>query len=108
MNGALSCAGKVRVRISSPDPFAGLRGHAYIQTRGLTAKVGPMRQYPAGVECPCTPCARERLLPAILAICASHERRRIVDLPQPLWNDLSDDTLLALLDTTHSFDRIRT
>ena len=31
--------GPARVRASSPDPYAGLRGHAYIAARGLNKPV---------------------------------------------------------------------
>jgi hypothetical protein len=27
---------KVRVRVSAPDPYAGLQGHEYIKARGLS------------------------------------------------------------------------
>lgn len=88
----------VRIRCSAPDPYQGLRGRAYIQARGLTPKIGPMRNIQAAEDCRCQACEQARLLPAVLAICESHERRKITDRPQPMWNNLADESLHELLD----------
>ncbi len=90
----------VRIRSSAPDPFNGLRGHDYIKVRGLTPQLGGMRNSQSTSECKCSRCESERLLPAILAICASRERRRIANLPQPNWNITSDEAVHELLDNS--------
>jgi len=90
----------VRVRISSPDPFGGARGHDYIRLRGLAPKVGSLSSASREKECQCYPCVQARLLPAVQAIC---DRRRnqipIEAFPTIVgWNDLNNDEVLALLD----------
>lgn len=85
----------VRVRISAPDPFDGLRGHAYIQARGLAKRI---KRAPAATECSCEPCVQARLLPTVQSICAAQERRQPA-IPDPLdWNTYSDEALHVLTD----------
>lgn len=52
---------KVTVRVSAPDPFAGLRGHQYIAARGLTPRSMNERHQ-------CDTCAQAELLPVVLNI----------------------------------------
>lgn len=88
----------VRVRLVSADPFAGLRGHAYIEARGLAQHVQPNAILAPHTECQCAPCAQQRQLRAVQQICAARERRKITTLPQPHWNNLHDDAVHELLD----------
>ena len=60
---------QVRVRASSPDPFAGLRGHDYIKARGLSPLVRLNGVAGPDKECTCEPCVQARLLPAVQRIC---------------------------------------
>lgn len=87
----------VRIRSSAPDPFHGLRGHAYIRARGLVPRVGRMATPESIEDCQCRPCTQARLLPAILNICRAEERRRTQQIGQPDWNDLADESVLDLL-----------
>jgi hypothetical protein len=66
--------GPVRVRASVPHPYAGLTGHAYIAARGLAPKIVPHGR-PAEPDCQCAPCVRERMLPAVQALCAAQGAR---------------------------------
>lgn len=97
MNDALAYS--VRVRTTCPDPFAGLRSHDYIRARGLAPVIGfgglPKHQD----NCPCQPCTQARLLPAVLQICAAHDRRQhqTSDHPARRWNDVHDESLHELL-----------
>ncbi len=58
----------VRVRLSAPDPLAGLCGQDYIRARNLRPKVGPMRAPQLAEECQCLPCVQARMLPAVLRL----------------------------------------
>ena len=87
----------VRIRSSAPDPFAGLRGHAYIRARGLTPKIGHMKALATVDDCQCTPCLQARLLPAVLNICRAQERRQLAQIAQTRWNDMADETTHDLL-----------
>lgn len=58
----------VRVRISAPDPFAGLTGSDYIRARGLRPLVGPMAAPRLAEDCPCLACVQARLLPSVLRL----------------------------------------
>lgn len=60
----------VRVRCTLPDPFAGLKGHAYIAARGLSPMIGGSTLRLVG-DCECAPCVQQRLLPTVQAIIAS-------------------------------------
>lgn len=90
---------EVRVRAAAPDPFSGLRGHDYIQARGLAPQVKIGRVPPVLGECSCVPCKQARLLPAILRICDAFDRRReqLPDHPGRRWNDQDDEATLELL-----------
>lgn len=60
---ALITTGKVRIRASVPDPYAGMRGHDYIAARGLSPKfLGEQRHQ-------CATCAQAELLPIVLNLC---------------------------------------
>lgn len=89
----------VRIRSSVPDPFNGARGHDYIKARGLSQRI-PFKGATASGECQCPTCVRERLLPAVQAICAaaSPDRRKPTVLQEVNWNFLSDESVQGLLD----------
>lgn len=94
----LSTVGPARVRISSPDPYAGLQGKDYLAARGLSTRVAFKGRSIQSEECGCTPCVRARLLPAVLSMCAAQNRRQARDIPQTNWNVDSDAALQALID----------
>jgi hypothetical protein len=83
---------RVRVRVRVPDPYAGLKGAEYINARGLSPR--PNRSHTEA----CPHCALQEMLPAVQAICSSFERRSHDTAEQPAWNNLDDESVLALLD----------
>lgn len=92
----------VRIRTSAPDPFAGLRGHAYINARGLSRRVQIKGMPSPAEDCQCAPCVQQRMLPAVLRICAPREHQQS-DVPaHPQWNNLHDDAAHELLATTEA------
>jgi hypothetical protein len=67
--------GPVRVRASAPHPYDGLRGHAYIAARGLSPRIAPHGRAVDAPGCQCAACIRERMLPAVQALCAAQGAR---------------------------------
>lgn len=88
----------VRVRVSSPDPFNGARGHDYIRLRGLQPKIFAAGRVGDPEHCTCAPCVRARLLPAVQQICAAAERRAMAALPPVDWRDITDERAHQLLE----------
>lgn len=94
-------AGAVRTRVSAPDPFAGLRGHAYLAARGLSPQ--SIRQRTESFDlCTCERCRQERLLPAVQRICAAFNRR---DAGAPEQTDWSIESAQALSRLAAHFER---
>lgn len=86
-----------RIRTSAPDPFAGLRGHAYINARGLSRRVQIKGMPSPAEDCQCAPCMQQRLLPAVLQICAAREHHTATNREEPQWNNPLDDAAHELL-----------
>lgn len=85
----------IRIRSRAADPFGGARGHDYIRLRGLAPKIGTL-SHADDANCQCGPCVRERMLPAVLAIC--NRRQHGVPPGCTAWNDLTDESIHDLLD----------
>jgi hypothetical protein len=60
---------KIRVRVSAPDPYAGLKSHAYIKARGLSPRFLAERRHQ------CNDCKMKEMEEVVLTLLENWEQK---------------------------------